>query len=54
LLQGSPDDVRAQVREALRQTGGTRFLLGPGCSIDPRTPPENLRAAAEAVRDGAQ
>lgn len=54
LLQGAPDDVRAQVREAMRQTGGRRFLLGPGCSIDPRTPPDNLRAAAGAVRDGAR
>ena len=49
LLSGSPDDVRAQVREALQQTGGRRFLLAPGCSISPQTPPENLRAAAEAV-----
>jgi uroporphyrinogen decarboxylase len=49
LLTGTPDDVRAQVREALRQTGGRRFLLAPGCSIAPNTPPENLRAAVEAV-----
>jgi uroporphyrinogen decarboxylase len=52
LLRGSPDDVRAQVREALRQTEGRRFLLGPGCSIAPNTPPENLRAAVEAVSLG--
>jgi len=45
LLQGSPDDVRAQVREALDQTGGRRFLLAPGCSIAPNSPPENIRAA---------
>ena len=50
LLAGTPDDVRAQVREALRQTGGRRFLLAPGCSIAPNTPPENLRAAVEAAR----
>jgi uroporphyrinogen decarboxylase len=52
LLSGTPDDVRAQVREALRQTGGRRFLLAPGCSIAPETPPENLRAAVEAARGG--
>ena len=52
LLSGSPEDVRAQVREALRQTGGRRFLLAPGCSIAPNTPPENLRAAVEAARGG--
>jgi len=49
LLRGSPDDVRAQVREALDQTGGRRFLLAPGCSIEPSTSPENIRAALEAV-----
>jgi uroporphyrinogen decarboxylase len=49
LLRGSPDDVRAQVREALDQTGGRRFLLAPGCSIEPTTPPENIRAALHAV-----
>lgn len=51
LLRGSPDDVRAQVGEALRQTGSRRFLLAPGCSIAPNTPPENLRAAVEAARE---
>jgi uroporphyrinogen decarboxylase len=50
LLSGSPDDVRAQVSEALAQTGGRGFLLAPGCSIAPNTPPENLRAAVEAAR----
>jgi uroporphyrinogen decarboxylase len=50
LLHGSPDDVRGQVREALAATGGRGFLLAPGCSIAPQTPPENLLAAVEAVR----
>jgi uroporphyrinogen decarboxylase len=50
LLSGSPDDVRAQVNEALRQTGGRCFLLAPGCSIAPNTPTDNLRAAVEAAR----
>lgn len=50
LVQGAPDDVRAQVDAALRDTGGTRFLLAPGCSISPLTPPENLRAAFDQVR----
>ncbi len=49
LLRGSPDDVRAQVRVALDQTGGRRFLLAPGCSIEPAAPPDNIRAALEAV-----
>jgi uroporphyrinogen decarboxylase len=53
LLQGSPDDVRAQVRDALRETGGRGFLLAPGCSISPQTPPANLRAAIDAARASA-
>ena len=52
LLDGSPEDARAQVQDALRQTGGQRFLLAPGCSISPKTPPKNLHAAVEAVRSG--
>jgi uroporphyrinogen decarboxylase len=50
LLSGAPDNVRAQVREALQQTGGRGFLIAPGCSIAPNTPPENLRAAVAAAR----
>jgi uroporphyrinogen decarboxylase len=54
LLAGSADDVRVQVAEALQSTGGRRFLLAPGCSIEPRTPPENLRAAVAAVKEAAK
>ncbi len=53
LLEGSPEEVRAQVRDALEQTGGRRFLVAPGCSIQPRTPTENVRAAVEAARNAA-
>lgn len=51
LVDGTPEQVRDEVREALRQTGGRRFLLAPGCSISPQTPPANIRAAVEAVRN---
>jgi uroporphyrinogen decarboxylase len=54
LLAGSADDVRVQVAEALQSTGGRRFLLAPGCSIEPRTPPKNLRAAVAAVKEAAK
>lgn len=50
LLNGSPEDVRHQVRDAIQQTKGSGLLIAPGCSISPRTPPENLRAAVEAAR----
>ncbi len=52
LLRGSPNDVRAQVREAINETGGLRFLLAPGCSIEPTTPPENISAAMAALAGG--
>ena len=54
LLTGSPDEVQAQVRDALHQTGGRRLLLAPGCSISPQTPPRNLHAAVEAARVGSE
>lgn len=53
LVDGTPEEVAAEVRRALEETGGRRVLLAPGCSIPPRTPPANLRAAAEAARGEA-
>lgn len=47
---GTPDQVAAEVSQAIKETGGRRVLLAPGCSIPPNTPPANLRAAAEAAR----
>jgi uroporphyrinogen decarboxylase len=54
LASGTPAEVETAAVEAIRETGGRRFLLGPGCSVQmARTPPENLaalRRAPEAVR----
>ncbi len=50
LTSGKPDDVSREAREAIEQTGGRRFLLGPGCSADPSTPEANLRALVQAAR----
>jgi uroporphyrinogen decarboxylase len=46
---GTPEQVTAEVAEALAETGGKRFLLAAGCSIPPRTPEANLRAAPAAL-----
>lgn len=54
LLKGTPDDVREEVSAALRETGGRRFLVGPGCSILPQTPSENIHAAVDVVKAAAQ
>ncbi len=50
LPNGSPQQVAEEARAALELTGGTRFLLAPGCSIPPATPKENLEAIVRAVR----
>ena len=50
LLEGTPEQVAAEVGGALAQTGGRRHLLAPGCSVAPQAPESNLRAAVEAAR----
>jgi uroporphyrinogen decarboxylase len=49
----SPDSNRAvsEVRSGLEQTGGVHWLIAPGCSISPTTPPENLRAVRDEVEN---
>jgi uroporphyrinogen decarboxylase len=46
----APADVAIEAERAIVETGGRRFLLAPGCSIDPTTPEVNLRALAQSVR----
>lgn len=50
MTSGSPAGIVKDARRAIIDTGGRRFLLAPGCSIDPATPGKNLRALAEAAR----
>ncbi|MCC9076870.1 hypothetical protein FKZ61_012215 [Litorilinea aerophila] len=50
LLHGTPEQVRAEVQDALAQTQGRRLVVGPGCVIPTDTPVANIRAAVEAVR----
>jgi len=47
--EGTPDQVAAEVAEALAETGGRHFLLSAGCSIPPQTPEDNLKAAIAAL-----
>lgn len=49
LLKGHPEEVAAQAKEALALGGKTKFLLAPGCSIDPSTPHANLWALRQSV-----
>jgi uroporphyrinogen decarboxylase len=50
LLDAERSDVIAEAHKARAETDDRRFLLAPGCSINPATPPANLLALAEAAR----
>jgi uroporphyrinogen decarboxylase len=45
----SPKQTLLEVRDALAQTGGRRFLLGTGCVVMITTPAGNIRALRVAV-----
>jgi len=49
LLTGTPEDVQAEIKEAIRQTSGRRLMIGPGCVIPINTPVENIVAARNSV-----
>ncbi|OGF56104.1 MAG: hypothetical protein A2Z21_04075 [Candidatus Fraserbacteria bacterium RBG_16_55_9] len=49
LPKGAPEDIRAQVRDAIQQTEGRRMILGAGCVTLTSTPEANIRAARESA-----
>ena len=49
LLNGPVQAIQAEIQEAITQTGGRRFMVGPGCVVPINTSPLHLRAAREAV-----
>ena len=52
MVRGTPDQVRAEARAALAETGGRRFILGTGCVTPTTAPRANLRAARQVVEQG--
>lgn len=50
LLQSTPDEIAFKVREIYAGQANKRFIFGPGCSIPPETPMENLAALSETVK----
>ena len=52
LLNGTREDVRNQVRDAIAQAGPMGFILAPDCVIKGPTPNANLAAARRAVEEG--
>lgn len=50
LVSGGEGAVRAQVRDAIEQTGGRRLIVGPGCVAAIAAPQQNIRAVIEEAR----
>ena len=48
LLNGTPDQVQAEVRRCLEQGAD---IVAPGCGLSPKTPLENIQAMTDAVRE---
>jgi uroporphyrinogen decarboxylase len=49
LLSGTEEEISAEARDAIVQTGGRGLILSAGCVINTRTPAGNLRAARRAT-----
>jgi len=49
MVKGPPEAVQAQARAAIEASGGTRFILGPGCAVPSAAPERHYAAAREAV-----
>ena len=54
LRDGQPGEVAAEVTDAIAQTESRGFMVGPGCSIAPQCPDENLYALREAFVGGGR
>ena len=51
LPQGTPDDVKSEVRDAIQQAGDHPLIVAPGCTYDADlVPPANLDAIVQAAR----
>jgi uroporphyrinogen decarboxylase len=53
LVEGSPRDVITQLEDALADAGDHPLIIGPGCSLKPGTPYENLQVMRDSVNRGA-
>lgn len=52
IAEGRPEQAAAEVQDAVRQTGGRRLIVAPGCVIPYRAPEANLLAVRHAVDIG--
>lgn len=49
MVLGTPAEIQAEALDAIRQTGGKRFILGTGCVVPTTAPFGNLMAARRIV-----
>jgi uroporphyrinogen decarboxylase len=49
MMLGTPQQVRAEARAAIKATGGKRLILGTGCVTPVVAPHGNLMAARKSV-----
>jgi len=49
LPSGAPEQIAAEVRDAIAQTGGVRHIVAPGCVIPVDLTPDRIQAARAAV-----
>ncbi|HYN89405.1 MAG TPA: uroporphyrinogen decarboxylase family protein, partial [Ardenticatenaceae bacterium] len=53
VVDGTPQQIRAEVRAALGEMGTTGFMLGAGCTVPNEIRIENLVVARQAAVDAA-
>lgn len=51
MVLGSPEIVKAEAQDAIRETGGRRLVLGTGCVMPSIAPRGNILAARESVEE---
>ncbi len=49
LINSQPDEISTLITELKRRSDPSRLIIGPGCSIEPTTPMENLQAIRDAL-----
>ncbi len=54
MLLGTSAQVRAEAQDAIRATGGRRFILGTGCVTPTNAPHGNILAARQSVETAVQ
>ena len=48
-VRGTPESIQSEARAAIEASGGTRFILGPGCAVPSAAPGAGYGLVREAV-----